>query len=75
MSKLLALSAASVLALCAPALARQPDSVARKVACNKGWSVYMKENRLQGVAGARKEYQAGCESGRIPVPVKARPGR
>jgi hypothetical protein len=66
------LTTLSVLCLSAPVLAKQPPEVARKVACNKGWAPYMKANKLQGVEGARAEYQAKCIAGAIEPPVKVK---
>lgn len=39
----------------------------RKVACNKGWHVYMKQHNLKGYD--RKKYIAACMDGRIEPPA------
>jgi hypothetical protein len=72
MRTLALISALSVLCFSVPVFAKQPPEVARKVACNKGWNVYMKANKLQGVEGAKAEYTAKCVAGAIEPPVKAK---
>lgn len=72
MHKLLFFIAFLMLFLPMSAMAKQPDWVARKVFCNKAWHTYMKANNLQGVQGARGDYQAKCEAGEIEPPVKVK---